>query len=120
MSVDKGQMEAGRSLGMGEIKTMIKIVLPQAIKNVIPAVGNEIIALLKETAIISMVGATVGTLTFDLTQASKTISVNLGGDYLAPGIVSASFYLIIVIALTIIIKLFEKKFSKYDARGGSK
>ncbi len=114
MSVDHGQMEAGRSLGMSELRTMIKIILPQAIRNVIPAIGNEIIALLKETAIISMVGSTVGTLTFDLTQASKTISIKMS-DYFAPSTVAALFYLIIVFTLTLIIKFIEKRFAKHDA-----
>ena len=61
LSIDKGQTEAGRALGLSQVKTMTKIVLPQAIKNVIPSIGNELIALVKETAIVSMVGSTVGT-----------------------------------------------------------
>ena len=55
MSVDKGQMEAGRALGLNWLQTMIRIILPQAIKNIIPAIGNEMIALLKETSIISSI-----------------------------------------------------------------
>ena len=73
-SVDKGQMEAGRAMGLGWGKTMIHIILPQAVKNVIPAIGNEMIALLKETAIISWVGSTPGMLTFDLNAAADVIN----------------------------------------------
>ena len=113
LSVDKGQMEAGRSLGLSEFTTMRKIILPQAIKNVIPAIGNEIIALLKETAIISMVGSTVGTLTFDLTKASNTIAVKLS-DYFVPSLISALFYLTIVSLVALGLKLIEKRYQKNE------
>ena len=66
-SVDKGQNEAGRALGLSFKTTLLKIVFPQAIKNVIPAIGNELIALVKETSIVSMIGM------FDLTMAAKVI-----------------------------------------------
>ena len=113
MSVDSGQMEAGTSLGLSEIKTMRKVIIPQAIKNVIPAIGNEIIALLKETASISMIGSTVGTLTFDLNQASSTISYAIS-DFFAPSIIAALFYLIVVYIFTLLIKLIEKRLHKND------
>ena len=64
LSVDIGQTEAGRALGLSYGKTMWKIVIPQAIKNVIPAIGNELIALIKETSIVSMVGM------YDLTSVA--------------------------------------------------
>ena len=115
-SVDKGQMEAGRALGLSQFTTMKKIILPQAIKNVIPAIGNELIALLKETSIVSMVGATVGTLTFDLTQASKTISINLGGNYFAPTLIAGCFYLAIVYLITFVISLIERRLRSSDKR----
>ena len=92
---------------------MIKIIIPQAIKNVIPAIGNELIALVKETAIISMVGSTIGTLTFDLNQATATINKSLA-NYLAPAILAAALYLIIVYGITLIIKLVERKLSAND------
>lgn len=110
-SVDKGQREAGLSLGLGEVKTMIKIVLPQAIKNVIPAIGNEFIALLKETSIISMVGSTPGTLSFDLNYASTQISIKTA-DYLAPSLVAAGLYLIVVFLITLLIKKLERSMNK--------
>ena len=113
MSVDKGQMEAGRALGLSRLTTMIKIIIPQAIKNVIPAIGNELIALVKETAIVSMVGSTVGTLTFDLNQATSTINKSIA-NYLAPAILAALLYLAIVYGITLLIKIVERRFSASD------
>lgn len=113
LSVDKGQMEAGRALGLSSYKTMMKIILPQAIKNVIPAIGNELIALVKETAIVSIVGSTVGTLTFDLNQATRTINKEIA-NYLAPALLAALLYLAIVYGITLIIKLIERRLSVSD------
>ena len=111
MSVDYGQTEAGRAMGLSSGTTMMKIVIPQAIKNVIPAIGNEFIALIKETSIVSMVGM------FDLTMASKIIG---GGNelasYLAPMLVVAVFYLVIVYLLTLVIKLIERRLRASDRR----
>lgn len=112
LSVDKGQMEAGRALGLTYSKTMQKIVIPQAIKNVIPAIGNELIALVKETSIVSMVGGL-----YDLTLVAKILG---GGDklanFLAPMTVVALFYLAIVYSLTFVIKLIEKRLRAGDKR----
>ena len=113
LSVDKGQMEAGRSLGLTRLKTMLKIVFPQAIKNVIPSIGNELIALVKETSIVSLVGSTVGTLTFDLNQATQTINKQIS-NYLAPAILAGILYLIIVYGITLLIKLFERRMAQSD------
>lgn len=115
-SVDKGQMEAGRALGLPWTTTMITIILPQAIKNIIPAIGNEMIALLKETSIICIVGYTVGDLTFDLNGAAKELSIMLGGDYLAGGLMAAAFYLIVVYLFVFILKLIERRLKKSDKR----
>ena len=115
LSVDKGQLEAGRSLGLSKLKTMIKIIFPQAIKNVIPSIGNELIALVKETSIVSLVGSTVGTLTFDLNQATQTINKGIA-NYLAPAILAGLLYLVIVYGITLLIKLFERRFSVSDQR----
>ena len=83
-SVDAGQTEAARSLGLGEGQAMLHIVIPQAIKNVIPAIGNELIALLKETSIVSMVGI------IDLTFSARIIgSGSEMATYLAPMIVAS-------------------------------
>ncbi len=113
LSVDKGQMEAGRALGLSRYKTMMKVILPQAIKNVIPAIGNELIALVKETAIVSIVGSTVGTLTFDLNQATRTINKAIS-NYLAPALIAAMLYLLIVYGIQLLIKLFERRMSVSD------
>lgn len=116
LSVDKGQMEAGRSLGIPWTQTMVRIIFPQAIKNVIPAIGNEMIALLKDTSIIGMVGATVGTLTFDLNAASGQIALGLGGAYLAPSLIAGCFYLVVVYAIVLVIKIIEGRLRKSDRR----
>ena len=116
LSVDKGQTEAGRALGLSQMQTMFKIVIPQAIKNVIPAIGNELIALVKETAIIAIVGVKPGDITWELNKAMETISKGIGGSYLAPSILVGILYLIIVYAITFIIKLIEKRLRASDQR----
>ena len=111
LSVDKGQMEAGRALGLTYSITMIKIIIPQAIKNVIPAMCNEFIALIKETSIVSMVGM------LDLTQAAKIIGSGQNlATYFAPMLVVAMFYLVIVYILTFAIKLIERRLRAGDNR----
>lgn len=108
-SVDKGQSEAGRALGLSFKTTLLKIVFPQAIKNVIPAIGNELIALVKETSIVSMIGM------FDLTMAAKVIGSGQNlASYFAPMAVVAVFYLAIVYLITLVIKLLERRLSKND------
>ena len=106
-SVDKGQMEAGRALGMTWLQTMIRIILPQAIKNIIPAIGNEMIALLKETSIIGWVGSTPGSLTFDLNAAASTIYRTIP-NYLASGVIIGFCYLLVVYFMVFLIKRIEK------------
>ena len=114
-SVDKGQMEAGRAMGLTWTQTMIGIVLPQATKNIIPAIGNELIALLKETSIIGWIGSTPGTLTFDLNAAANVIYTNVV-NYLASGIVVGCFYLAIVYILVFAMKLIERRLRQSDKR----
>ena len=115
MSVDKGQLEAGRALGLSWLQTMIKIVMPQAFKNIIPAIGNELIALLKETSIISWVGATPETLTFDLNAAASVI-YNGMANYLASGVVVGCCYLVIVYLLVLLVKYLERRLRQSDKR----
>ncbi len=111
LSVDIGQTEAGRALGLTSSITMRKIVLPQAIKNVIPAIGNELIALIKETSIVSMIGM------FDLTMAAKIIGGgNNMASYIVPMTVVALFYLAIVYLLTFGIKMIERRLRASDKR----
>lgn len=109
LSVDIGQTEAGLALGLSHRTTMQKIVLPQAVKNVIPAIGNELIALIKETSIVSMIGM------YDLTMAAKIIgSGNNMASYLVPMSVAAAAYLIVVYFLTFVIKKIEKRLRAGD------
>lgn len=109
LSVDKGQTEAGLALGLPYHTVMAKIVAPQAIKNCIPSVGNEIIALIKETSIVSMIGM------FDLTMAAKDIGSGKNmASYLVPMAVAALFYLIIVYLITSIVKHIEKRLRRSD------
>ena len=111
LSVDIGQTEAGRALGLPSRVTMLKIVIPQAIKNVIPAMCNEFIALIKETSIVSMVGM------YDLTMAAKIIgSGNNLASYIVPMTAAAIFYLAIVYILTFAIKKIEKRLRASDKR----
>ena len=111
LSVDVGQTEAGRALGLSNKTTMIRIVIPQAIKNVIPAIGNELIALIKETSIVSMIGM------YDLTMAAEIIgSGNNMASYIVPMAVAALFYLAIVYLLTFSIKLIERRLRAGDKR----
>ena len=107
LSVDIGQTEAGRALGLNYGKTMIKIVLPQAIKNVLPAIGNEFISLLKETSVIGYLGV------IDLTKAAeRTISRTM--DVYFPYISIALVYLVIVCGLNYLVKKLERRLAKSD------
>jgi polar amino acid transport system permease protein len=108
LSVDVGQMEAGRSLGLSYSKTMIKIVFPQAIKNSLPSLGNEIIALIKDTSVASMVAV------MDLTNAFQLVAG--GKEYIIPYCVLALCYLVLVLILTLIIKLIERRMRASDKR----
>lgn len=105
LSVDNGQLEAGRALGLSYPSAMLRIVLPQALKNSLPALGNELIALVKDTSVAGFIAV------FDLTQAFKLIGSS-SYEYMVPYIVLALFYLVIVLALTFVIKLIEKRLRK--------
>lgn len=106
-AVDAGQMEAGRSLGMSRVQTTIHVILPQAMKNILPAIGNEMIALLKETAVAGYVAVQ------DLTRAGNLIRNNTF-DAFNPLMVVALTYLIIVVALTRLLAVLEKRLHKGD------
>ena len=108
-AVDKGQMEAARSLGMSKWQAMRSIIFPQAIKNVLPAIGNECIALLKETSVAGYVAVT------DLTRG-VTLIKNLSYDAFNPIILSALIYLVLVIGMTQLLKIFERKLKKSERR----
>jgi amine acid ABC transporter, permease protein, 3-TM region, His/Glu/Gln/Arg/opine family len=108
-SVDKGQVEAGRSLGLNERDTMIKIVFPQALKNVLPAIGNEFIALLKETSVAGYIGVQ------DLTKGGDIIR-SITYDAFTPLLSTAGVYLVIVIGLTAALSKLERRLHKSDYR----
>ena len=111
-SVDNGQTEAGLALGLSRFTIFRKIVAPQAIKNIIPALGNEIITVIKETAIVSMVGL------YDLNMAAKDIGSGQNmASYIVPMFTAALFYLAVVYLITFIIRQIEKRLRKSDMRG---
>ena len=102
MSIDQGQFEAGRSLGFNYVQTMRLIILPQAFKNVLPALGNEMIVLLKETSISGFVG------TMDLTKGGDIIRSTTYEAYL-PLFGVAAIYLVIVMLMTAGVNRLERK-----------
>lgn len=108
-SVDRGQNEAGRSLGLSGSQTMIHIILPQAFKNVAPAIFNEFIVLLKETSVAGYVGIQ------DLTKGGDIIR-SITYDAFPPLIAVALIYLVIVIGLTRILRYIEGRLAKSDLR----
>jgi ABC-type amino acid transport system permease subunit len=111
LSVDSGQTEAGLALGLSSMTVFSKIVFPQAIKNVIPALGNELITVFKETAIVSMVGM------YDLNMAAKDIGSGQNmASYVVPMFTAALFYLAVVYLITFVIRIVEKRLRRSDAR----
>lgn len=108
-AVDAGQMEAGRSLGMSRGQTMWQIILPQAMKNILPAIGNEMISLLKETSVAGYVAVT------DLTRGGNLIRNNTY-DAFNPLMVVALTYLVMVIGLTALLGKVEARLRKGDKR----
>ena len=109
MSVDPGQMEGGRSVGLSFGTTMMKIVIPQAIKNILPTLGNEFIALIKETSVVSFVGAA------DLYVAFNYIGSN-SYEFMVPYLVMAIIYIVLVLLISLGIKLMERSLRKSDRR----
>lgn len=109
MSVDRGQMEAGRVLGLSFSVSMMKIVIPQAVKNILPTLGNEFIALIKETSVVSFVGAA------DLYVAFNYIGTN-SYEFMVPYLAMAIIYIVIVMLITLGIKLMERGLAKSDRR----
>jgi len=109
LSVDPGQMEGGRSVGMSYGATMMKIVIPQAIKNILPTLGNEFITLVKETSVVSFVGAT------DLYVAFNYIGSN-SYEFMVPYLVMALIYIVIVCLISLGIKLMERRLRKGDRK----
>ena len=109
MSVDIGQTEASRSLGLGYLPTMRFVVIPQAVKAILPALGNELISLLKETSIVTVIGLA------DLTRGANII---LGATYEAfmPLIAAALIYLVMVMIITWLLGKLERRLRQSDRR----
>ncbi len=107
LSVDIGQMEGGRSVGLSYATTMMRIIIPQAVKNILPTLGNEFIALIKETSVVSFVGAT------DLYVAFNYIGSN-SYEFMVPYLVMAIIYIVMVLLITLLIKVMERSLRKSD------
>ncbi len=107
MAIDSGQTEAGRSLGFSKVQTMWLIILPQAFKNILPAIGNEMIALLKETSVAGYVAVV------ELTKAGNQIK-NTTYDQINPILLVAVVYLIMVVGLTKLLSIFERRLRKNE------
>ncbi len=107
MSIDKGQFEAGRSLGLNYFQTMKSIIIPQAFKNVLPALSNEFIVLLKETSICGFIGLQ------DLTNGGDTIRSQTYEAFM-PLIAVALVYLIVVMILTALVSKLERRLRNSD------
>ena len=108
-SVDPGQMEAGRAVGLSFGASMTKIVIPQAVKNILPTLGNEFISLIKETSVVSFVGAA------DLYVAFNYIGTN-NYEFMVPYLVMALIYIAIVLVITLLITILERSLKKSDRR----
>ncbi len=107
MSIDNGQFEAGRSLGFNYPQTMMYIVIPQVIKNVLPSLLNETIALLKETSVAGYVGI------MDLTKAGDIIRGRTFSTML-PLLAVAGIYLVVVLLMTYVVSIVERKLRKNE------
>ncbi|SHI61110.1 amino acid ABC transporter permease [Thermoclostridium caenicola] len=109
LSVDPGQMEAARALGLSYRVSMMKVVVPQAVKNILPTLGNEFIALIKETSVVSFVGAA------DLYVAFNYIGTN-SYEFMVPYLAMALIYIVLVMAIAFLVKIMERSLRKSDRR----
>ncbi|MCI6276821.1 MAG: amino acid ABC transporter permease [Clostridium sp.] len=106
-AVDKGQMEASRSLGMGYGQAMFHIIIPQAFKNILPALGNEFIVVIKESSIVSMIGL------HDLMYNANIVRGNIFRPF-EPLLVAAFIYFIMTFTLSKLLGLLERRMKAYD------
>ncbi|MCR5789670.1 MAG: amino acid ABC transporter permease [Lachnospiraceae bacterium] len=106
-SIDRGQFEAGRSLGFSYAQTMIYFILPQALKNVLPALGNEFVVLLKETSVAGYIALQ------DLTKGADIIRSQTYSAFM-PLVMAAAIYLVMVIAFDYLIKRLERRLRSSD------
>ena len=108
-SIPVGQMEAGRSLGLTYSMTMRTIILPQAIKNILPALGNEFIVLVKETSVISVIAVN------DLMKMAGYVGSRTW-DVIPPYVIAAAIYLVMTLGLSALMGFFERKMGKGDRK----
>ena len=106
-SVDKGQLEAARALGMTYASSMIKVVIPQAIKNILPTLGNEFIVLIKETSVLSFIAVV------DITKAFRAIG-DANYEYIVPYVCLAIVYLVLVLLISWGVKILERRLKKSE------
>ncbi len=106
-SVDAGQMEAGRAVGLTYSTTMLKVVVPQAVKNILPTLGNEFIVLIKETSIVSFIAVT------DLYKSFKQLG-DPTYDYTMPYLMLALTYLVMVLLISWGVRVLEAKMKKSE------
>lgn len=109
LSIDNGQFEAGRSLGFNYVQTMIYIILPQVFKNVLPALANEFIVLLKETSVCGYIALQ------DLTKGGDIIRSQTYNAYV-PLFTVAAIYLVLVMIFTYLVKLLERRLRSSERR----
>lgn len=109
LSVDIGQMEAGRAMGLGYGTTMRKIIIPQAVKNILPTLGNELISLVKETSVVSFIGVV------DLYKAFRTIGSS-NYEYMMPFLIMAVIYIVIILLITFGLRMMERGLRASDKR----
>ena len=109
LSVDAGQLEAARALGLPYSTSMLKIVIPQSIKNILPTLGNEFIMLIKDTSIVSFIAVV------DITKAFRQIG-DATYEYVIPYLFLAAIYLVIIFGITLLVKLMERRLRKSERR----
>lgn len=106
-AVDSGQLEAARAVGLGYWTSMLKVIIPQAIKNILPTLGNEFISLIKETSVVSFIAVV------DITKAFRQIG-DFNYEYIIPYLMLAAVYLVLVMIISRLVKLMERRLQKVD------
>ena len=106
-SVDPGQLEAARAVGLPYAPAMLRVVVPQAVKNILPTLGNEFITLIKETSVVSFIAVV------DVTKAFRQIG-DSNYSYIIPYLMLALVYLVLVIGISRLVKLMERRFARNE------
>lgn len=109
-SVDPGQLEAARAVGLPYAPAMLRVVVPQAVKNILPTLGNEFITLIKETSVVSFIAVV------DVTKAFRQIG-DSNYSYIIPYLMLALVYLVLVIGISRLVKLMERRFARNERHG---